>query len=129
MQRLSPHCLFAARAVLAWFALTLAVAWAAPLVQMSSLQAVCTSSGGIHYVAADPAQQDGDAQQAGTHQLKCLLCLTLHEPPGVAFDALRVAPSRLAHALAPVESARIEAFAGAPLPPRGPPAPAPLRLA
>lgn len=122
MQRQSVRYLFLARAVLVWFAMTLAVAMASPVVHLPSMQAVCTTDGGVRYISLHDTE-DADPSAGKTHALECALCLALKEPPSVAVDVPRLAPHPLAHALTPTVSARIEALIGAPLPPRGPPAP------
>lgn len=106
-----------ARLVLAWFALTLGVAIASPLVQPQSLQLVCSGSGALQLVV-----KSGDAgEPAATHKLECPLCAAVAPPPPVAAVPAVVPP--LARLLQPIEAARIAARAAAPLPARGPPVP------
>ena len=105
-----------ARLVLAWFALTLGMAIASPVVDPVSMALVC-SDGGVKLVAAD--HDDGAMPHHGA--LDCPLCLSGLAPPpigGVTADVRHP----LRHALLPARAAHIAALVGAPLPPRGPPA-------
>lgn len=106
-----------ARLVLAWFALTLGVAVASPLLQPQSLQLVCTGSGAMQLVVKSG---DSDAP-AATHTLECPLCAAVAPPPPVVQAAAVARPS--GPLLQPVEAARQAARPAAPLPARGPPAP------
>jgi hypothetical protein len=67
---------FLARLVLAWFALTLGVAIAAPLVQPGELQIVCSGGAGVKLV--QPGDGD-DAQPIAA--MDCPLCASLAAPP------------------------------------------------
>lgn len=114
------HCLrqarLLARLVLAWFALTLAVAFASPAVRPQVLQMVCTGPGGMKLVAV----QDGVAVQAdASHTLDCSLCTPVAPPPPAVAAAAPAQP--LAHAAQPVPAARHAARLAAPPPARGPP--------
>jgi len=71
-----------ARAVLAWFVLSMAVAIAAPVVQPQGSTLVCSASGAIQLV--DAGGDDGVA--AGKHTLDCVLCLALNAPPAPVAD-------------------------------------------
>lgn len=106
-----------ARLVLAWFALTLGIALASPMVKPQGVQLVCSGSGAIQLLVQGGV--DG-SQPPSTHTLDCPLCATVAPPPPVALAA--TLPQPLAHAVQPVEAARIAARVAAPLPPRGPPA-------
>lgn len=105
----------AASLVLAWFVAFLGVAGLAPWVDTGPGDAVCTIGG-----VAPSSGQGGDAGP-GHHTLKCALCLGISAPPSVPAVA-EVAPQPLPHVLLPLESARLAALVGAPLPARGPPA-------
>lgn len=107
---------FLARFVLVWFALSLGVAIASPLVKPQAMELVCSGAGAIKLVKTD----DGVQQPPG-HTLDCPLCLPHSAPPPLA--RLPVEPPQpLAHALRPIPAAHIAARTAAPLPPRGPPA-------
>ena len=105
-----------ARLVLAWFALSLGVAIAAPLVKPADIMVICSGAGAIKLMVK------GDAGDKGTaHTLDCPLCSGLQGPPPIVSVALPdIAP--LAHVLEPTVAARIAALIAAPLPARGPPA-------
>ncbi len=105
-----------ARLVLAWFALTLGVALAAPAVQPQVLQMVCTGTGVMKMVAV---QDGGAVQQSPSHTLDCSLCTPAAPPPAVVQAGTQAQP--LAHAVQPIPSARHAARVAAPLPARGPP--------
>jgi hypothetical protein len=115
MQRLR-HAAFLTRLVLAWFALAVGVAVAAPLVHPQDMQLVCSAGGTVKLVA-----QDADGTQAsGLHTLDCPLCATMTAPPPVIEQAHLLASAALL--AAGLESAdRLAALTSPPLPARGPP--------
>jgi hypothetical protein len=105
------------RLVLAWFVLTLGAASAAPMVQPVAMALVC-SEGGAKVVLVD---RDGAAVHAKGHTLDCPLCLPAAAPPLLAAPC--VAPPQPAAAALQLPAVfHVAATAGAPLPPRGPPA-------
>jgi len=105
------------RLVLAWFALTLGVAIASPLVHPQSMQLVCGDGPGAKLVVVN---DDGQAAGVGHHTLDCPACLATALPPAPVVPELpTVLPQ--AHALHSFYVAHIAALLGAPLPPRGPP--------
>jgi hypothetical protein len=116
MQRLR-HARFLARLVLAWFALAIGVAVAAPIVQPQTAQLVCTGGGIMKLIVQG---DDGQGQPAQSHTLDCPLCASVAPPPPAARAA--EPPHPLAHVLQPVPAARLAARVAAPLPARGPPA-------
>ena len=106
-----------ARLVLAWFALSLGVAVASPLVQPRALELVCTAGAGMQLVVLDG---EGLPVAASHAALDCPACLgTTLPPPSPAWDLPAVAPAPLAQH--PFLTAHVAALVGAPLPPRGPP--------
>ena len=109
---------FLARVVLAWFALSLGVAIASPLIKPVSFEVVCASSGtGAMKLVA---KSDG-GEQPRHATLDCPLCAGLAAPPPVT-TAVPSFDVPLAHVLQPIPAARIAAATAAPLPARGPPA-------
>jgi hypothetical protein len=109
---------FLARFVLVWFALSIGVAIASPLVQPKSMQLVCSAAGAIT-VQFDQADGDISASQANT--LDCPLCAAAGAPPPqVALQVL--APMGLTYTQAAPPDTQPAVRAGAPFPPRGPPA-------
>jgi hypothetical protein len=105
------------RFVLVWFALSLGVAMASPLVSPKSMDMVCTSGGVIKWVVSD----EGDQAQPASASMDCLLCMSVAFPPApLAQQAVKSSP--LSHALQPIASAHIASATAPPLPSRGPPA-------
>lgn len=90
------------RALLAWFALTLAVAVAAPMAHAGSAQDICTSAGAAGLFA------DAGAPPAAAPHLDCPLCLPTAPPPPAwdAWPAAQPAPAYL-----PRWAARVRAVA------------------
>lgn len=108
------------RCVLAWFALSIGVASAAPLIQSQGFELICTSTGAMKMVAiGDDGGSDHTALGAG--HLDCPMCLPHAAPPPPVLQLTAPTQSPLRHALQPVERARIAAITAAPLPARGPP--------
>ena len=108
------------RCVLAWFALSIGVASAAPLIQSQGFELICTSTGAMKMVAiGDDGSSDHTALGAG--HLDCPMCLPHAAPPPPVLQLTAPTLSPLRHALQPVERARIAAITAAPLPARGPP--------
>ena len=108
---------FLARLVLAWFALSLGVAIASPIVKPQSIELIC--SGGVVKLVA---QGDDPGTPAGPHTLDCPLCAATGAPPVAAHESGQTLQP-LGHVLQSIPSARIAALTAAPLPARGPPTP------
>jgi hypothetical protein len=106
------------RFVLVWFALSVGVAIASPMVHPQAMDLVCTSTGSMKLVV----QGDDSDVAATSHTLDCPLCATLSAPPALNTALTQPAPSALAHALEPLAAAHIAAVTAPPLPSRGPPA-------
>lgn len=106
-----------ARLVLAWFALSLGVAIAAPLVKPAGIDVICSGNGSIKLLV----KGEPDGGQPAVHTLDCPLCASITAPPPVVRTDLAFVPA-LGHAVQPIPAARITALAAAPLPARGPPA-------
>lgn len=104
------------RFVLIWFALSLGVAIASPMVQPKAMDMVCTSTGSMKLVA----QGDEDSSTFASPTLDCPLCATICAPPPALNTAL-TQPSPLSHALLPTVAAHIASLTAPPLPSRGPP--------
>jgi hypothetical protein len=107
---------FLARLVLAWFALTLGVAIASPLVNPRAMELVCSGAGALKLVV----NSDGSTAPASGHTLDCPLCATFSAPPATAPAVVAMA---LPHGdfVAPAPASRTAVRAAAPLPARGPP--------
>ena len=108
---------FLGRAVLAWFALSLGVAVASPMVNPQAMELVCSSTGVMKVIV----KTDDGAQEMGSTHLDCPMCMPLIAPPPLASAGAVPLPSPLSYALRPIEAARIAAATAAPLPARGPP--------
>lgn len=105
------------RLALVWFALTLGVAMASPFVAPKTVEMICSDGGAMRLIVVD---KNGDVVEAGQHTLDCAMCLPAYPPSPISIWQI-TQPQPLAHALTPIEEARIAALVGAPLPPRGPP--------
>jgi hypothetical protein len=103
------------RLVLVWFALSVGVAIASPVVNPHSMDLVCTSSGSMKLVV-----QGDDDVAASSHTLDCPLCASISAPPPAINMSLTQA-SPLAHVMQPIAAAHIAALTAPPLPSRGPP--------
>ena len=104
------------RFVLVWFALSLGVAIASPMVQPKAVDMVCTSTGSMKLVV----QGDEDSSTSVAPTLDCPFCATVSAPPS-AFNTALSQPSPLSHALLPLVAAHIASLTAPPLPSRGPP--------
>ncbi|MFY3385473.1 DUF2946 family protein [Paracidovorax sp. MALMAid1276] len=102
--------------VLAWFVVSMGVAIASPLVNPQSFEVICSGTGAIKLLV----QTDEGTVEMGAMGMDCPLCATPGAPPPAPAAAV-LPPHPLAHALQPVEAARIAAATAAPLPARGPP--------
>jgi len=78
-----------ARFVLVWFALSLGVAIASPMVKPQGMQLVCSGAGAMKVVVTG---DDGQAGPATTHTLECPLCASLAAPPPLDSGVGTVAP-------------------------------------
>ncbi|MCA0212048.1 MAG: DUF2946 domain-containing protein [Proteobacteria bacterium] len=111
----SAHTL--ARLVLVWFALSLGVAVASPLVNPQAMELICSGSGAIKVMV----KTDDGVKEQSRHMLDCPLCAATGSPPQAArTTAEPVQP--LSHVLRPIAAAHIAWLTAAPLPARGPPA-------
>ena len=104
------------RFVLVWFALSVGVAIASPMVQPKAMDMVCTSTGSMKLVV----QGDDDSSSSAEPTLDCPLCVTVVALP-TAFNTTLTQPSPLSHALLPIAVAHIASLTAPPLPSRGPP--------
>jgi hypothetical protein len=105
-----------ARLVLAWFALSLGVAVASPVIQPQAVELVCSSTGVVKLLV----KSGSGTGEVRAHAHDCPLCVTAGTPP----------PAVRSHAepAQPLADVRPEACAifiawrpAAPLPARGPP--------
>jgi hypothetical protein len=110
------HAIQLTRLVLVWFALSVGVAIASPVVHPQGMDLVCTSTGSMKLVV-----QGDDDMSGSSHTLDCPLCASMSAPPP-ALNTTLTQPSPLAHAMQPLAAAHIAAITAPPLPSRGPPA-------
>ena len=115
------HAIQLTRFVLVWFALSIGVAIASPVVNPQVMDLVCTSTGSMKLVVQDQNNGDGEGVAASSHTLDCPLCASI-SAPSPALNTSLTQPSPLAHALQPLAAAHIAAITAPPLPSRGPPA-------
>lgn len=104
------------RWVLLWFALSLGVAIASPVVHPQAMELVCSASGSVKAIV----HTDDGAQELGAGHLDCPLCMLAGAPPATPTLELPVLMP-LAHAVRPIAAAHIAAATAAPMPARGPP--------
>ena len=104
------------RFVLVWFALSVGVAIASPLVNPKGIDMVCSSGGTMKMVV-----QGEDDGEASSLTMDCSLCAAVSAPPP-EFNTTLTQPSPLARATQPIAAAHIAAITAPPLPSRGPPA-------
>ena len=103
--------------VLVWFALSIGVAVASPMVKPQALQLVCSGAGALKVIASDT---DGDTAQASP-TLDCPLCAGLGN--ALPFDAVAFSlAAPRGHVLPADRSTRcFSTLSAAPPPARGPP--------
>jgi Protein of unknown function (DUF2946) len=106
-----------ARLVLVWFALSIGVAVAAPLVNPQAMELICSGSGAMKVLV----KTDDGAKEVSSASLDCPLCASIGAPPP-ATRAVAQPDQALGHVLQPIPAARIASLTAAPLPARGPPA-------
>ncbi|QXZ11228.1 DUF2946 family protein [Comamonas sp. Y33R10-2] len=116
---------FLGRCVLAWFALSIGVASAAPLIQSQGFELICTSTGAMKMVAVGDTESDNESSDhtaLSAGHLDCPMCLPHAAPPPPVLRLPVPTELPLHHALQPVQRARLASITAAPLPARGPPA-------
>ena len=106
------------RLVLLWFALSLGVAVASPLVNPQPMELVCSSAGAIKVVV----KTDDGARNRAKRAIHVAGTQLAGAPPPSADAPQFTHPLPLGHALQPIPAARLAAATAAPLPARGPPA-------
>lgn len=103
--------------MLAWFVASMGVSVASPLVHPQSIEIICSGSGAIKWMV----QTDDGAVEMGASAMDCPLCSQANGAPPPAPALAVPPPCPLAHAVQPVQAARLAAATAAPLPARGPP--------
>lgn len=105
------------RWVLLWFALSLGVAIASPVVHPQTVELVCSNAGSVKAIV----HTDDGAQEMGAGHMDCPLCVLNGAPPATTPAVELPVLMPLARAVQPIPSAHIAAVTAAPLPARGPP--------
>jgi Protein of unknown function (DUF2946) len=106
------------RFMLVWFALSLGVAIASPLVNPQSTELICSGAGVMKVLVKNADGSTSEAQ--ASHGLECPLCAATAAPPPAAKTITLTTPP-LGHAVQRVPAARLAALTAPPLPARGPP--------
>ena len=106
-----------ARFVLVWFALSVGVAIASPIVKPQSMEVICSGSGVMKLLI----KSDEGSKVVSLHTLDCSLCATGYAPPPIMqWSVEPVQP--LAHVLQSLPAALIASLTAVAPPARGPPA-------
>jgi hypothetical protein len=106
-----------ARFVLVWFALSLGVAIATPMVNPQGLQLVCSGSGTMKVISSDA---NGKTTPVSSHTLECPLCASISAPPPLEIIGFSAA-APLAYALVAPDTGGFTPVMATPPPARGPP--------
>lgn len=110
------HAKQLARFVLVWFALSIGVAIASPLVKPQEMQLICSGQGVMKVIVVG----DDGQTPSGSHTLDCPLCASVSAPAPIAVVASGSAPAKTY--LQPSKRSGSALFAlVAPPPARGPP--------
>ena len=105
-----------ARFVLVWFALSIGIAIASPIVKPQGMERICSGTGVMKLLV----KTDDGTHPASAHTLACPLCASIGAPPPVL--RLIAEPFQpLAHVLQSIPAAHTALLTAAPLPARGPP--------
>lgn len=105
-----------ARWALMWFALSLGVAIASPMVKPRAMELICTGAGIMKLVAST----GDDSTELVNTTLDCPICANLSAPPA-AIGSVVVPVFDLAFAFMPLEAARIVSLLRGPWQARAPP--------
>jgi hypothetical protein len=105
-----------ARFVLVWFALSIGVAIASPIVKPQSMEVICSGSGVMKLLV----KSDEGSKVVSLHTPDCSLCASAYAPPIMQWSIEPVQP--LAHVLQSIAAAHIASRTAAAPPARGPPA-------
>ena len=111
------HAQLLARFVLVWFALSIGVAIASPIVKPQAMELICSASGVMKLLI----KSDEGGEVVSLHTLDCSLCATGYAPaPIVQWNVEPAQP--LAHARPSIPAVKPPSRTDAPPPGRGPPA-------
>lgn len=104
------------RLVLVWFAMSIGMAIASPIVKPQAVELICSGAGVLKVLVKT---DDGSQAQSG-HTLDCPLCASSSAPPPVARQAAEPVHA-LSGVLRSIPAARMASRTAAPPPARGPP--------
>jgi len=107
-----------ARFVLVWFALSIGVAIASPIVKPQAMELVCSGAGVMKLLL----KTDDGTKEVSSHTLDCSLCVTNGAPPPLASTVKFEPVQPLAYVMQSIPAAHMASLTAAPLPARGPPA-------
>lgn len=107
-----------ARFALVWFALSIGVAIASPIVKPQAMELICASVGGMKLVLLT----DDGSQALASISMDCPLCVTNGAPPPLASTVKFEPVQPLAYVMQSIPAAHMASLTAAPLPARGPPA-------
>ena len=105
------------RFMLVWFALSIGVAIASPLINPQSTELICSGSGVMKMLVKNA---DGSTTEEVARMLDCPMCATVGAPPP-AQTTFAEPLQPLGYVLKTIPAAHIAAATGAPPPARGPP--------
>lgn len=108
------------RIVLAWWLLSLAVAFASPVVQPRGVERVCTAAGFVD-VDLRTAPTESGPVVPGSGGADCPMCLVPGVPPIENEVLVHMQARPLGRSLESIPAARLAAATASPLPARGPP--------
>lgn len=107
-----------ARLALVWFALSVGVAMASPIIKPQAMELICSASGVMKLLI----KTDDGAKVVSPHTLDCSLCASGSAPPPPPVRLSFEPVPALAHVLRSTPATHIASLTAAPLPARGPPA-------
>lgn len=107
-----------ARLALLWFAMTLGVAVASPMVSPQEEMMICSAAGMYKLVI----NEDGSVGTSASTGMHCPLCVAGGDAPPSFSQGVIATPAPLGRVLQSIPAARIAALTAAPPPSRGPPA-------
>ena len=111
------HAHLLARFVLVWFALSLGVAIASPIVKPQAMELICSGSGVMKVLV----KSDEGSQKTLSVTMDCPLCANNSAPPPPAARLTAEPLQPLAHVLQSIPAAHIASLTAVPPPARGPP--------
>jgi hypothetical protein len=112
------HAHLLARFVLVWFALSIGVAIASPIIKPQAMELICSGAGVMKVLL----KTDDGTQGALSLTLDCPLCVANSAPPPPAARLATEPPHALAHVLQSIPAAHIASRTAVAPPARGPPA-------